>query len=93
MIQFSGNYDAHDDHIRNTPNIQIMEVNTATGSSTTSVAGVYRSPGSALAEDGELFLFFILVAASAGKLLKLGYFNAPEIDWAYETTTEGNFGR
>lgn len=50
-------FDAREGHKQRTPNIQILEVNNATGSSRISAAAVYRGPSLTPSDDGELALF------------------------------------
>lgn len=80
-------YEEQEDLELQTPDLQALEVTTATGGKRVSVVGVYHSPGSTQVEDREVFPFLSVVARPASNLM-LGGFNATEIDSSCETVLE-----
>lgn len=88
LILVPEKYGTHKGHQLKTPNIQVPEVIIANGGSRNSVVDEYRSSGSTLAEDLELFNFLCGCREWENSSL-LRDFNASEICWAYETSPEG----
>lgn len=85
-------YEAHEGHELHTPNIHALLAVIANRGSRISVADVNRSLNSTQLEDGELFLFLIVVAGCAGKLFVLRDFNVCETDLACDTFLQVTFG-
>lgn len=75
-----------------TPNVQIAACSLKTGRTRIVVACVYRSPQSTETEDTEL-LSWIGNVAREEKVLLMGDFNAPEVDWEQFTPTNQGFSR
>lgn len=77
-------------------NIWALDDIIANGGPRISVGGLYHSPGPTPAKEEELFRALSLPpsigAGLAGKLLMLGDFNAPKIDWVRKTAPEDTFG-
>lgn len=76
-----------------TPNIQGVSLSIKVGKTVTRVACIYRSPTASMEESMELFHFLNEQIRTNGKLLIMGDFNAPEINWNTETAPQGTFGR
>ena len=75
-----------------TPDVQAIAVNTKVARSNITVVCVYRSPSASEAENSELLTHLGNLASRATKLVILGDFNAPEIDWSMEWAPQNTFG-
>ena len=75
-----------------TPNVQALVLVINTPGSEVTVANCYRSPSASRSEDLELVSLLGRVAESSMRILILGDFNAPEVDWDCTTAPRGSFG-
>ena len=63
------------------PNVQVSSCRAHVGSTVTTVLCVYRSPSSTAEEDEDLLQLMERATRVNGKLLMVGDFNAPEVNW------------
>ena len=76
----------------NSTSVQVSSCTVAVGHVKVFVANVYRCPSSTNIEDADLLAFLEGLLVSATKLLILGDFNAPEINWTLDAAPSNSFG-
>ena len=74
------------------PNVQVSSCRAHVGNTSMTVVCVYRSPSSTALEDEDLLLLIDRATRVNGKLLVVGDFNAPEVNWQEEHAPQGTFG-
>ena len=75
-----------------TPNIQMASSIISVKGHTVFIACVYRSPNSSVSEDKQLMTILATTESRTSKLLIVGDFNAPEVDWSLESAPSNSFG-
>ena len=75
-----------------TPNIQLASCSLSFQSTHILIATIYRSPQAETLEDDKLLAVLEPMSTGSDKLVVLGDFNAPDVDWSTEAAPSNSFG-
>lgn len=92
LVLVAKRHDAQKSHKLGTSNVHSLEIDISTGGPRILFAGMYRSPGLTPGDVLESFHFLSVVVVSVDKLLILGDFDAPKMNWVHEKASEDTFG-